>query len=139
MTRYLLGAAVLAAAFSTSAVAQRRPVPIVDYPNIPVATSSGKALSAAAVAEGIKAGAAAGARKWTVGHVAPDKLRLSYSVRTHTISVDVPFSSTGYGILYAESVNMKYELLNGQRVIHPFYNDWVGELRRSIDGEFRKM
>jgi hypothetical protein len=133
----LLTAAMLAA---TGALAQRAPVPIIDHPNVPVVTSSGKPVPLVSLHQAIISGGAAGARKWDVVPNADGKsLRATYKVRAHTVMVDIVPSSSAFTVKYADSVNMKYEMYDGKPVIHPFYNRWVDELIDSIRAEIRKL
>jgi len=44
-----------------------------------------------------------------------------------------------YSVKYVSSVNMKYEVQSGTRVIHPFYNKYVEELIQSIRAELLKL
>jgi hypothetical protein len=132
---------VIAALLAASAVhAQRSPVPIVDRPNVPVVTGSGKPISHEALNRAIMNGGGAGARKWDVVPAAGGKsLRATYKVRSHTVVVDIVPGSDSYSVKYAESINMKYGVDNGTPVIHPFYNTWVDELIESIRVELRKL
>jgi hypothetical protein len=130
-------AAVLAA---SSAHAQRAPVPIVDRPNVPVVTASGKPLGQEALKQAIISGGANGPRKW---NIVPDgdgkTLKATYMVRVHTVVVHIVPGSSSYSVKYADSSNMKYAIEYGEPVIHPFYNDWVDQLVRAIDYEVKKL
>lgn len=129
--------AVLAA---SSAHAQRPLVPIVDRPNVPVVTASGKPLSQEALKQAIISGGANGPRRWLVVPEADGKtLKGTYIVRQHTVVVQIVPESNSYSVKYADSSNMKYALDNGKPVIHPFYNDWVDQLIRAIDFEVKKL
>lgn len=130
---------VVAALLAASAVhAQRAPVPIVERPNVPVATGSGKPASLEALKRAIIDGGAAGARKWViVPH--GNGLRGTYKVRSHTVVVDIVPGNNSYSLKYADSINMKYGIDNGTPVIHPFYNRWVDELLEAIRMETTKL
>jgi hypothetical protein len=136
LLRILFAVAALAGA---SGVHARTPVPLVNVQNAPVNTGSGKAIPAEAVRKAIIDGGAAGARKWYPTTSADGKLQLTYRVRSHTVSVHVTNTGTSYSLVYADSINMKYSLEGGTPVIHPFYNNWVNELRTAIDFELRKL
>jgi hypothetical protein len=136
MTRIIL---LLAATLVASPAIARDSAPIVNYDNVPVATGSGKPASAQAVGVAISNAAASGKRVWNVQRTAPDKMRATYTVRQHTIVVDIGYSEKAYSIRYAASDNMKYGEVNGQQVIHPFYNNWVDELKRGISAELSKL
>jgi hypothetical protein len=132
-----VGAAVLAA---SSAHAQRAPVPIVDLPNVPVVTASGKPLSQEALKQAIISGGANGPRRWLIVPEGDGKtLKGTYIVRQHTVVVQIVPGSNSYSVKYADSSNMKYAVEYGKPVIHPFYNDWVDQLVRAIDFEVKKL
>ena len=136
MKRIVLLLAATLIAFTAIA---RDLAPIVNHENVPVVTGSGKAASTEAVGVAISNAAAHGKRVWAVTRAAPDKLRATYNVRQHMISVDIGYTEKAYSIRYAGSDNMKYGELNGQQVIHPFYNSWVEELKRGISAELSKL
>ena len=129
----------LLAALVAFGAAARDSVPLVNYDNVPVVTGSGKPASTQAVGVAISNAAASGKRVWNVTRTAPDKLRATYNVRQHMISVDIGYSDKAYSIRYAASDNMKFGESNGQQVIHPFYNNWVDELKRGISAELGKL
>jgi len=131
------GAAV---AVSSAAQAQRSPVPIVDRPNVPVVTASGKPLSQEALKQAIISGGANGPRKWLIVPEGDGKtLTGTYIVRQHTVVVQIVPGSNSYSVKYADSSNMKHAIEYGKPVIHPFYNDWVDQLIRAIDFEVKKL
>ena len=119
--------------------AARSPVPVVDHDSIAVVTGSGKPISATEVGDAIARGAAGGRRSWVVARSSPSRMRATYSVRTHAISVDIEYTEQAYSIHYAGSDNMKFSMENGVKLIHPFYNNWVQELMRSISAELSKL
>jgi hypothetical protein len=53
--------------------------------------------------------------------------------------VNIEPTTTEYSVRYANSINMKYEAINGQPVIHPHYNKFVNELIQSIRIELLKL
>jgi hypothetical protein len=113
--------------------------PLVNYDHVPVLTGSGKAASTQAVGVAISNAAASGKRVWNVTRTAPDKLRATYNVRQHAVVVEIGYSEKAYSIHYAGSDNMRYGEANGQKMIHPFYNNWVEELQRGIKAELSKL
>src|SRR5258705_5629829 len=120
--------------------AQRSPVPIVDRPNVPVVTASGKPLSQEALKQAIISGGANGPRKWLIVPEGDGKtLTGTYIVRQHTVVVQIVPGSNSYSVKYADSSNMKHAIEYGKPVIHPFYNDWVDQLIRAIDFEVKKL
>jgi hypothetical protein len=130
---------LLAAALVSVDAAARDSVPLVNYDNVPVVTGSGKPASTQAVGVAISNAAASGKRVWSVTRTAPDKLRATYNVRQHMVSVDIGYNEKAYSIHYAASDNMRYGEDGGKPVIHPFYNNWVDELKRGISAELSKL
>jgi len=130
---------LVSASLITFGALARDLAPVVDYDNVPVATGSGKPASAQAVGVAISNAAAHGKRVWNVQRTAPDKMRASYNVRQHSIVVDIGYSDKAYSIHYAASDNMKYSDASGKKLIHPFYNAWVDELKRGISTELSKL
>jgi YD repeat-containing protein len=129
-------AAMLGAA--GAAQAQRTPEPILNLENVQVPAN--KALSADAVRKAIVDGGASGPRKWIASTTPDGRLRLTYNVRSHMVSVNVTNTATSYSLVYADSVNMKYAVnSNGVAVIHPFYNLWLKQLQSAIDAELSRL
>jgi hypothetical protein len=60
-------------------------------------------------------------------------------VRTHQIVVDIPVSDGKFSIFYKDSVNMKYALEDGKKVIHPQYNNWVANLLGDVRSELSRQ
>jgi hypothetical protein len=148
---------VLALALSTSsatAVAQRALVPIVDYKDVMVATSSGKPVTAEQVKEAIIAAGKTLNWAWAFG---PDSGLVGTLMvnNKHTVSVDISVAADKYSVKYRSSINMKYGLAGKTQqyspnrwdstpaaevpVIHPAYNQWVQQLVTAIDGQLRKL
>ena len=128
----------LACLLSASAFAQRALVPIVDYKDVTVASSSGKPLTAEQVREAI----AVGGRKlgWDMGATADGGLVGTLNVRNkHIISVEIKVAPERYSVFYRSSSNMKYRVDGAGAVIHPAYNQWVQNLVTMIDSELRKL
>jgi hypothetical protein len=137
------------------ALAQRAAVPIIDHPDIAVATSSGKPLQPERVKEAILA--AAKAKGWGLAFEPSGKIMATLVVRNkHTVVVEIAYTAEKYSLMYKDSVNMKYAPnaqtdshinsvnnsytrggYNGP-VIHPFYNKWVQELKDAIRAELLK-
>jgi hypothetical protein len=149
LLRGLLFACALAAG---PAQAQRTPVPIVNHPNVAVVTSSGKPIQAEQVKQAIQE--AARVKGWTLAYEPGDKILATLVVRNkHTVMVEIAYAADKYSLTYRDSVNMNYQAnyspdprspaaRNGPRVrgpvIHPFYNDWVRELKDAIRVELLK-
>lgn len=117
----------------------RTPVPVVDFPDQPVSTASGKALAADQVVQAVRS--AAVARKWVVTAAADGKLTasLSWNGNKHSISVLIACTADRYSIAYKDSDNMKYSPGDGQPLIHPYYNRFVGELNEAIRAELASL
>lgn len=130
---------VLAASGAFLSAAARDTVPVVNYENVAVVTGSGKPVSAAAVGVAISNAAASGKRVWQVTRTAPDRLRATYQVRQHAVSVDIKYDAKAYSIHYAGSDNMKYGEENGVKLIDPYYNSWVDELQGGISAQLGKL
>ena len=64
-------------------------------------------------------------------------MQLTNVVREHTMSVELTYDATGYGIRYLQSTNLLYkELANSGgtlRVIHSNYNGWIKDLVAGIN------
>ncbi len=153
--KLLIGLLLVAGLAAGPAHAQRQPVPIIDHPDVPIATSSGKPLPTEKVKEAIQA--AAKAKGWTLAYESGDKILATLVVRNkHTVMVEIAYSAEKYSLRYRDSINMKYlpgagrnpsydqaSAMRGYQqgpgpVIHPFYNDWVRELRDAIRLELLK-
>jgi hypothetical protein len=139
------------------ALAQRTPERIINYPDLPVATASGKPLQAEQVKQAI-VDAAARARLWTLAYEPNGTILATRAWNDHVIVVAIAYSPTQYSLVYRDSTNMKYKAdgsssitnstINSFRntyagpagaVIHPFYNRYVGELKNAIATELRKL
>lgn len=113
---------------SLQAMAQRQPVPIVNHVDVPVTTASGARLTAAQVKHAIVSAPAP--RPWKFDDAGAGKLVGTLHVRgKHTIVVDISYAADKYSIRYRDSINMKY---SPDGTIHPFYNQWVEELRTAV-------
>jgi hypothetical protein len=114
--------------------AHARLQPIRNY-DIPIATGSGKAISAEAVREAIIAAGHRGRRQWTFSNGGEDKLIAILAVRAHRIEVEVEYSPERVWIRYKSSERLKEQ--NGN--IHPSYNKWVGELVNAMRGRLTRF
>jgi hypothetical protein len=128
----------LALIVSGSAIA-RPPVPMTDVVDQPIATASGKSLTAEETQAAIRS--AAESRKWVVTPISDGKIAasLSWNSNKHTIVVTITPTAERYSIAYKDSVNMHYGVRDGQPVIHPYYNRFVDELRDAIRVELMKF
>lgn len=119
----------------------RHPVVIIDLPDNTVSTSSGRALTADQVQDAIVV--AAQSRSWQISRSTKGNILQAtlYVGGKHTVVVDVPYSENQYSVFYANSVNMKFsnDPSTKVRLIHPYYNRWVSELREAIRAELLKF
>lgn len=129
----------------SGAVFARTSVPVVDFLDQPVATSSGKALTLGQVQDIIRK--VAGEKKWVVTSNPNGVMlaSLAWKANKHTIMVQITVTPDHYSIKYNNSINMKYEISSGengipsgQQIIHPYYNRFVNELREGIRVELTK-
>ncbi len=128
---------LLPAVYVPGATAARSAVPLVEYEDVAATTSSGKVASADEIR---KAFMVAGARhNWVFTEEGPNKLVGTLNIRTHQIVVDVPISEGKFSVLYKNSVNMKYGMEEGKKVIHPQYNNWVKNLLGDTRAELAKL
>ncbi|MDR1229264.1 MAG: hypothetical protein LBK55_09690 [Azoarcus sp.] len=69
--------------------------------------------------------------KWRVVSDNGDTLRLSYTVRSHRVEIDVRILGAAVNVDYVDSINMGYSARGGaddtneNAVIHPSYGKWV--------------
>jgi hypothetical protein len=153
-SRLLSGLLLSCALFVQSALAQRMPVPIVNYRNIPL-DASGASVRAERVEQAIRN--AASAKGWKIAEEPGNKMLVTLVVNNkHTVMVEIAYSETRYSLVYRDSVNMKYDpeyLPNfqspagrsvginarGRPSIHPNYNVWVGDLKVAIGAELSRV
>ncbi|MDG3087526.1 hypothetical protein P7F88_16235 [Vibrio hannami] len=74
---------------------------------------------------------AAESRKWIVKDVSSNELKAEVFVRTHHAVIKIPYNSTHYSLIYADSSNLLHEGDN----IHRNYNKWITLLNESIRRE----
>jgi hypothetical protein len=128
--------ASLAGLVATPALA-RQPVLLVDYPNQPITTASGKVPAPEKVREAIVL--AASSKGWTTQDAGPGKLVATLLIRKHTAVVNVTYSPQSFGIAYESSANLEFEDRGFQRLVHPNYNKWVHNLLEAIQAEVVKL
>ncbi|MDR1947283.1 MAG: hypothetical protein LBQ51_08995 [Desulfovibrio sp.] len=72
---------------------------------------------------------------WQMSEERPGLVVAVWKARDHSLTVEIPYSSTAYTIKYRSSVNMSAE--NGE--IHRNYNRWIERLERNINAELSKV
>lgn len=122
---------------SMSAYAARSAVPLVNYENIAIVTGSNKVAEIDQIKQAIRLGAAV--KGWKIEESADGSLTATIVVRKHTVVVKINYEVSKYSIHYKDSVLMRYEVNNGQAMIHPFYNVWVENLKNDINIELLKL
>lgn len=119
----------------------RETVPVIDYDDNIVMVGSGNLVTVDQVKNAIVA--AAQAHNWQISRSPnADVLQALLQVRgKHTVVVNIAYSAQAYSIKYQSSSNMKYSYTpeTNTRVIHPFYNRWVSELREAIRMELSRI
>lgn len=125
------------AMLSMNVYAARSAVPLVNHENIEIVTGVNKAPAADQIKQAIRIGAAV--KGWKVEESADGSLLATIVVRKHTAVVRIDYDTSKYSIHYKDSVLLKYEVNNGQAVIHPFYNKWVDNLKDDINIELLKI
>ena len=113
--------------------------------------SIGHELSEQQVKEAINSGLEAAG--WIAKKEGPGKILATYTVRIHTVAVNIRYTAKNYSIHYAYSINMKThcnekdyteevivtkwpeETCGGVRpaLIHSAYNEWVENLNSGIN------
>ncbi len=161
-------ALVLGITFASWASAQRTPVPVMNFVNVPVPTSGAKELTTEQVRQAIMS--ACTLREWTSKDVEPGVIEATYFKNfKHTVVTRIRYSATQYSVTYVSSENMKYsedahDLPNAtykhareaqvsqfagdpyttyavrrKGLIHPYYELWVRTLMKSIGNEFNRV
>jgi hypothetical protein len=85
----------------------REPVPVMNFEDIPVASSTDKQLSAEQVRQAIEAAGAA--KSWQVAPRATGMLEATHwKGEKHVVSVVIAYDASKYSVRYLRSVNMNY-------------------------------
>jgi len=118
--------AVITAAVLLGACAANRTAAIRNVTDSPVVAASGQTLTSADVERAIRrAGAQLG---WTMRTVHAGLIEATLVLRTHSATVEIPYSPKSYSIEYKTSTNLQAD----GKVIHQNYNGWVENLDRGI-------
>ena len=127
MVRVSKRVAVLAVVVALTACNTTAPIQNVD--NVAVSDWSNKRLSREEVRAAIvRAGAGLG---WVMKDAGAGTIDGTLILRTHTAEVRIPYSATGYGIVYKSSANLQE---SGGK-IHRNYNGWIQNLNRGINAQ----
>jgi hypothetical protein len=95
-------------ALAAAAHAQRAPVPIMNFENIPVSLSTEKRLTVEQVRYALLAGGAAAS--WEMAQKSPNTLEATFRKgEKHTVVVLITYDAEKYSAQYVSSINMKYE------------------------------
>lgn len=131
MMKKMMAGLTLALVFGA---AQARSAVALVEPERVVVAAAPEALTAEQVKQAIVRGGAK--YDWTVVREEAGKIQLKYVKQNkHEVVVDITYDATGFQVRYVNSINMKYEVVNGNAMIHPFYNTWVANLSRAISTE----
>jgi hypothetical protein len=128
---------LLPAAFSPTAAEARSAGPLVEYENVAATAAGGQPATVDQIRKAFMVGGAR--RNWAFTEEGPNKLVGRLNVRTHQIVVDISIAEGKYSVLYKDSVNMKYGMEDGKKVIHPQYNNWVNNLLGDMRAELAKL
>lgn len=92
---------------SLAASAQRMPVPVMDFKDIPVTTSTNKALTAEQVGNAIRA--AAIYEHWEIIQLADGVFQAKFDKESkHIVIVTINYDANKYSVTYKDSTNMKF-------------------------------
>lgn len=128
---------LLSAALVPTVAGARSAGPLVEYENVAATGAGGQPATVDQIRKAFMVGGAR--RNWNFSEEGPNKLVGKLNVRTHQIVVDIPISEGRYSVMYRDSVNMKYGLEDGKKVIHPQYNNWVNNLLGDMRAELAKL
>lgn len=105
-------------------------VPIKNMEDLPIAISSGRAVTLEDVRSSIvKAGSELG---WEMKAEGPSQLLATLKVREHITVVDIFYTETSYSIKYRSSTNLGEQY--GK--IHRNYITWISQLSKKINAQF---
>jgi hypothetical protein len=125
---------LIVSVFLATAVQAREAVPIINYENQLVA----KPLTIEQVKQAIVTAAAT--NSWTITKgPTENSVTATLVVRNkHTVIVNITYSKESFSVVYAGSINMKYQPNAGTGVIHPFYNKWSRDLVDTIQANLER-
>ena len=67
---------------------------------------------------------------WAMQETRPGMIVGTIYLRDHMAKVEIPFSTSSYGIRYSASTNLKFN--EEKRTIHSNYNSWIANLDKQI-------
>ena len=123
----------IAIAIAVVCLAACTAAPIYNVSNAQVTASSGKKLQPSEVRQAIVT--AGGALGWRMVDAGPGSLEGTLNLRTHSATVDIPYSATQYGIEFKSGENLKA----ADGTIHKNYNGWIQNLERGIRTELARL
>lgn len=110
-----------------------KPMIQIENQGIPARYSSKTQLDSDQITRAIFAGCQA--KGWEAKVIGPGLIEASITVRAHSVTVQIPYSSTSYSITYISSENLDYN--NGN--IHRSYNNWITYLSNAIQDELKRV
>jgi hypothetical protein len=136
--RAVLFAVVATVVVSASPAYGRTAVPVVNFPDQPVATATGAKPTAAQVRDAVMKAAAS--KDWALAKQSDDQFVATRVIKgKHTIVTTISFSAEKYSVTYLSSENMKFQEFDGVPYIHPNYNVWARELVEAIRLEISRL
>lgn len=125
---------LIVSVFLATAAQAREAVPIINYENQLVA----KPLTIDQVKQAIVTAAAM--NSWTITKgPTENSVTATLVVRNkHTVIVNITYSKENFSVVYAGSINMKYQPNAGTGIIHPFYNKWTRDLVDTIQANLER-
>jgi len=106
-----------------------RQVPLVDPPPIAV---PGK-MTSAQVEKAVKQ--ALIKREWMIASDAPGEITATLTHHDYSVSIGIAYDVREIRIRYLDSTDLKYEVKNGQRLIHKNYPSWIQDLVTDISND----
>lgn len=107
-----------------------RQVPLVDPPPIAVPAGFNAAQVENAIAQALML------RGWTIDSRKGGEIDATYAPRDFSVSIAVHYDTRQIRINYVTSSHLKYEVKNGQRMIHTNYANWIQNLVNDIHNQF---
>jgi len=99
-------AAVCLATVAMQASAQRTPVPVVDFVNVPVPVTAQPFTADQVRIAFVRAGAAL---NWKITPIADGQLQARFDKSSHTVIAKVTYDAKGWSVVYQDSVDMKFQ------------------------------